>query len=453
MKNEPQSVNADIRSSSDAERRVDALETSLANANRRIRKLASEKANAITIAAAVRSSLSFRLGALVIFPLRLIRNPRTVFRRERGIEIPTKDDIEAWSAPEGPELLGGVQKPLNDIDHTPRIHHDYGATKKDKESSSSLISKLFDPRFKSPTQAVFDQSSREFYKRNGFAVFRNIFDHQQCEELAHGYKDKYVDKDYLEKPHTTLNLAVVDPVAEDMVFDPRILVCLKKCIGSDVKFLQWSTYQLNHMSFAWHRDSPFREFGIGCDWDESVDPYRVAKIIVYLECTDFALAVYPGTHLKDVDKKQISDQRDDFDEIACEHTAVASGFGAKPCAIHAGVGDAIVFDERLMHCGKLLDSERHQFTRAIKGDKSFLSFIYGADNPHSHRFYSYFHMEREFSVDPMSDALMLRLAEHNLKLTPGQTNHFDSHPEDRKGIWLPIKVAEASNRSESEVQD
>ena len=448
MSNDMQSEKTDLPPVLDSASRVAALENALENANRRIRVLAKDKAEALTAAAAVRSSLSFRLGAIATLPLRLLRNPQAVFRPEPATEIPTNDEITAWGAPEGADLLTGERKAMKDIDHTPRIHPDYGVEKtKGGPSPIARALRVFDPRFKPPAEAVFNPSSHEFYKRHGFAVFRNIFDSERCEQLARSYKEKYVDKDYLEKPHTTLNLAVVDPVAEDMVFDPAILDCLKTCIGSDVRFLQWSTYQLNHMSFAWHRDSPFREFGVGSDWDESVDPYRVAKIILYLECTDFALAVYPGTHLKDIDKKQISAQREDFDEVACDHTAVAADFGDKPCVVHAGVGDAIVFDERLMHCGKLLDPERRQFTRTIKGDKSFLSFIYGADNPHSYRFYSYFHMEREFSVDPMGDALMKRLADHNLNMTPGQTNHFDSHPKDRKGIWLPMKVAETSDRA------
>lgn len=436
--------------------KIAALEASLKEANARLAKLARERHDALAALAAFQRSASFRLGALLTAPLRLLRAPRSGLFGQ-PIAPPSEKDTAALAAP---ELFPEMQEkaPAADNPAAKRNEHagaptaEYAArvaAERAGRADPAPVARPLahegdpsDPYCAAPNGPLADPSSREFYEYNGFAVFRNLVTHEECAAAARQYKRDLVTEDYLVNPHTTLNVSEVYEPSRDFLFDPRLLGVMRKCLGDDIRFLQWSTYQLNHMSFPWHRDGAYREYGVGHDWDESEYPYRVGKIILYLDCAaDFALAVYPKSHKGEIDRSTISSQRSDFWEVRRHHRSAPEDLSRKPCLVHASTGDAVVFDQRLMHCGRLLDNESDAFTRQISSDKSFVSYLYGADNPHSYRFFSYFNQERGFDVAPMGDALVEQLKREGLYLSIGQQNYFDLHPEDREHLWLPQRTA------------
>lgn len=278
---------------------------------------------------------------------------------------------------------------------------------------------------------------QKFYENNGFALIQDVIPSEEARGMSGKFKSDLIHENVPDEGHTTFDIAAVHKEGRDYAFDPRVLAAVRNCLGDDIKFLQWATYQLNHMSFPWHRDGPFRQFGIGHDWDESQDPYKVAKIILYLDCRDFAMAVYPETHKRDIDRTQIKPDRDNFVLLEPIQQTADTKLENKPYLVRVKPGDALVFDQRLYHCGRLIDPKTGKFTKSIPGDKSFLSYTYGADNPHSYRFFAYFNRERAFNIKPMNDDLVKQLKDENLMLSTGQDNYFDKHPEQREHLWLP----------------
>ncbi|WDI32490.1 phytanoyl-CoA dioxygenase family protein [Hyphococcus flavus] len=398
------------------------LKSALKASEERIEALLTERDQAISALSATQNSFPFKLGAVLTYPLRLIRSRDARLLgskveppapRNKHAGVPTRE-YRSW-------VEAGC--PNN--------------AKQRRRSKPTMPDNSEDPFLQPPSSTLADPSSHEFYKQNGFAVFRGLYDPQYCKAAAAKFKKDLVTGDYLADPHTTLNVAEAYTPSREILFDQQVLEVMRKCIGDDIKFLQWSTYQLNHMSFPWHRDAAYRSFGKGHDWDESVNPYLVAKIIVYLECSDFALGVHAGSHGMDVDRKAIPADRKEHHEIKLHHRSAPADLKGTPCLAHASAGDAIVFDQRLIHCGRLLDDKDDSFTRLISSDKSFVSFIFGADNPHSYRYYSYFAKERDFGIAPMGDELVAQLKSAGLYLSIGQENYFDAHPEQREHLWLP----------------
>lgn len=456
-----QNHNAERALEADAER-IKALEAALGEANARIGMLARERAVALTALAQAQRSLSFRLGALLTWPLRLLHS-RSAGIFGRAADFPAAEETAALAAPVSAAASARRASPKPVPPESPppsakRSEHagvptpEYAAWARASLEGRAAPGpapaaepepRAGDPYLAPPASPLADPSSRAFYEHNGFAVFRDLVDPETCFAAAQSFKRDLVSGDYLSNPHTTLNLAEVYPPGREYVFNPPLLGAMRSCLGEDIRFLQWSTYQLNHMSFPWHRDGAYRIFGQGLDWDESEHPYKVAKIILYLECADFALAVFPGSHKGEIDRTAISHDRRDFSEVKRYHRSAPADLSGRPCLVHARSGDAVVFDQRLMHCGRLLDETAGTFTKTIHGDKSFISFLYGADNPHSFRFFSYFNKERGLPVSPMGAELVDRLKRENLYLSIGQANHFDAHPLERRDLWLPTAGAAA----------
>ena len=276
----------------------------------------------------------------------------------------------------------------------------------------------------------------DFYDKYGFSLVKNIFNSPtELDYLYNEYKKNNIEineKNILSA--NVLDLANKYSSAQNLVSDNRILSNVKKCLShKEIKFLKWSLFQINHMSFPWHRDGPNRKFGIGQDWNESEEKYDVLKVLIYLKCENFALAVYPKSHNKMVDRTKISNTRKDFFEIS--DTTINEIPQQTPVLIHVQPGDMIIFNQRLLHCGKIFNKTNGDFTKKIEGEKGFLTFLYGSDNKHSHRMFSYFEYEREFNLKPYNKNFEKSLKDNNLYPSFGTINYFNNYPLERKEIF------------------
>lgn len=279
----------------------------------------------------------------------------------------------------------------------------------------------------------------KFYKKNGFILIKNVFDDTKELNLLH---EEYKSYDHTIENNISksniLDLANKFKSAMSLACDQRLLKPLRNCTGiQNLRFLKWSLFQINHMSYPWHRDGPNRNFGIGGDWNKNQESYNVAKILIYLKCKDFALCVQPGSHNKDIRIAGIKRDRkfhqnlygldDNLDDI--NHN--------EPCLIHVDPGDIIIFNQRLLHCGRLLDAKNEAaFSEEIKDEKSFLTFLYGEENSHSHRMYSYFEYERKFNQIEYSQENRGILDRKNLLPSFNEINYFDNNKDERKEIFL-----------------
>lgn len=418
----------------------EAYRSALAEANGRIAALARDRVAAINTLAEIERSRSFRLASVLTSPLAFLTGRG---RANRWTEIPV-EEARALASPVPDPGSSGSPDESNVValdKHTPKKSALYGSQELKPLDTVRHRPRWGDPFEQAPESDAENPGSQRFYQKNGFAVFRGVFPKDEVRRLADALAGDLLPEDYLAKSHTTFDLAHAHDAGLRLAMDDRLIDPVRTCMGErDLRFLRWSTYQVNHMSFPWHRDNPCREFGIGSDWDESATPYRIAKIILYLDCDRFAFAVYPGSHRsRDVDRAAIPESIDAFHQVHTSHRRAPPDLTNAPALVHVDPGDALIFDQRLMHCGRLVSRNGDSFTKEIFGDKSFVSFIYGANDDHSWQYHSYFNIERDFDIPAPSSEALSALAEKGLLIDRHDTNYYDAHPAARHTAWLPSR--------------
>jgi hypothetical protein len=281
-------------------------------------------------------------------------------------------------------------------------------------------------------------------------VFRDVFATEECARLAAEMKR---EAGITEGEHFTR----VDAIrrfdsCRQVLFDERILGAVRQVIGCACRFLQVSDLHYRHDTANWHRDSVHRAVDASAapDWRSDQGEYGVVKAIVYLESQNAAMGVIAGSQLSpiavDLDRiRRI--ERQGGHVLVGPHDEPNRRFSAaeraRPVVWLAGVGDLLVFDERMFHCGRRVDGTL--VSRHNDAAKFTLSLVFGADNEHSQRLYSYFrYARRELHYGNLPPDLRRALAERDLVLSTGWGNYYEQHPDDIRLAFLrdPEKVDE-----------
>ena len=274
------------------------------------------------------------------------------------------------------------------------------------------------------------------FRHNGFYIFRNAIPQDEADRLAKLIKAGYgVDEMDL---FTRADIVNQVPELTKYIYDPRIVERVKACVGDEISFVQQSDFHANYVAHGWHRDSANRSFGVGRDWDESNSPYKVAKAMFYLEGKDIALAVLPRSHQIAVHPTENWGDFSTYQVLPKENVLDVPLYDdgdVQPILIEGGPGDLLVFDIRILHGGRVLDPVYAQLHQELAHPKSQVAIVYGANNIHSQRFYSYTRFVRDdmgYADLPASD--MQLLESHSLLLENINTNLFDTSPEEAEGI-------------------
>jgi hypothetical protein len=279
-------------------------------------------------------------------------------------------------------------------------------------------------------------------RENGYYAVRGLLTEDDCRDLAKNLKAELGVTST--KQRTSTDAVNRFETARRLLLDDRVLHAVGAALGDGFRFLQVADLQYNHDHVQWHRDSPYRDAagGFRRDWDESADPYHVAKLIVYLESDNAGMGILPGTHLtrEDMNAARVRKLED-----GGEYTVIGPGDEpnrrlteqerARPLAWRACAGDALIFDERLYHCGRRVEDRR--VIRDREGTKLTLSFVFGLDNAHSARMYSYFRFaRRETGYKDLPADLAAELERRRLVLSYGWGNYFETAPEELRGAYL-----------------
>lgn len=218
-----------------------------------------------------------------------------------------------------------------------------------------------------------------------------------------------------------------------LVYHERLVMVLRELLGPTVRYTQHSDLHAHRAGprpvpgstpGAWHRDSACRDFNVGPDWDESVDPYKVTRVAIYLQSyaeSGSSLAVIPGSHrfekrLSGLDhhfwrrvfsfeyraqallwKAGLADEPYHYNAFMLQRTdpKQRSIFSrpASPTWIRTEPGDCIIFNQRLFHCAS-----------PIIGPKYAVFLSYSAENEHARnhlRYYRYVRRDLEYGpIDP-----------------------------------------------------
>src|SRR5215468_8489080 len=149
------------------------------------------------------------------------------------------------------------------------------------------------------------RSLNDQFHEDGFVVVRGLLTASEVasyiarlEALA-GEKDRWTQPDGVNR----------NPEFWPVIFNEQLLRTVRELLGPDVRYLPHNDLHLGFSSFSWHRDSVNRAFGNGPDWDETREPYRIARVGIYLqrfEDSHFKLGLVTGSHRPDeaADRRQ-----------------------------------------------------------------------------------------------------------------------------------------------------
>jgi ectoine hydroxylase-related dioxygenase (phytanoyl-CoA dioxygenase family) len=273
-------------------------------------------------------------------------------------------------------------------------------------------------------------------RENGFVVFRSLFTPTQCAALAAEFKAAagITEGERFTRVDATNRI----PSTRKVLFDDKLLGAVRAALDGDARFLQVSDLHYLHDTVGWHRDSVHRERdnSLAADWREDDGRFGVVKAILYLESANAAMGLLPGSHATPIEmdrvRTKVLEARhahlvvDVEDEPNRRLTAPEKRL---PLAWKSMPGDVLVFDQRTYHAGRRVNDGRVSGDRA--GAKFTLSLVFGLDNHHSERFYSYFrYARRELSYADPRPELRAGLEQRGLMLGSGMRNYYVQHPEE-----------------------
>lgn len=195
----------------------------------------------------------------------------------------------------------------------------------------------------------------------------------------------------------------------DLVFNRRVVDTARAILGAGARYLPHSDLHVGFSAVAWHRDNVDRTCGEGPDWDEEREPYRLARVAIYLQSfaeSRFSLGLVPGTHRADALTPARRGIEREIARMAEERRvgATPSVLGDRADWVKAECGDAIVFDPRIIHSGS-----------PISGPKYSIFLAYGVPGRHFHRHAAYYrHVRGRLHYRDLPGALIARLREAGL---------------------------------------
>jgi hypothetical protein len=197
----------------------------------------------------------------------------------------------------------------------------------------------------------------------------------------------------------------------DLALLPGLLVVVRELLGRQARFLQHTDLHVGFSAVSWHRDSVNRALGRAGDWDESEEPYRLARVGFYFQShaeSRFALGLVPGSHrrggLLDVAQLARLERR-----TSAPRQVLSLLRGQDPLAdraewVPAESGDAVIFDPRILHSGSF-----------ISGPKYSAFLAYGLPGSHFARHRDYYrHVRTELGYADLDPAFAARLEAHGL---------------------------------------
>jgi hypothetical protein len=228
-----------------------------------------------------------------------------------------------------------------------------------------------------------------------------------------------------------------------LIYHERLLATVRTLLGPTARYTQHSDLHAHvagqppdsRFVGNWHRDSACRDFNVGPDWDESLHPYRVTRVAIYLQRyaeSHSALGAVPGSHR--FEEKLTGNARRLWTrllgaEYRIKRALWRMGLGEEPYYYHPWFqhrtrptrwpilvrptepvwvktepGDCIIFNQRLYHSAS-----------PIIGPKYAVYLSYSAENEHARNHLRYYrYLRKDLNYGPIDPELAEILKEHDL---------------------------------------
>jgi len=270
---------------------------------------------------------------------------------------------------------------------------------------------------------MIDQVARQTFEEKGYHIIPGLLSNDEAKAYRFAINRAF---DLPERELTNTDIesrtyALADGVTRrpefwPLIFNQRLVETIRELLGDDIRYTQHSDLHINLGAGKWHRDSAYREFGVGPDWNEAQAPYRVVRVAVYLshyEDSGSSLLVLPGTHRREnrLNKLELrfwSEVRTRWRAHFNTNSLPQFSLTMKSETIRHQPGDCVVFDQRLVHAGGIVRGERPKYA---------IYLSYGLDNIHAHNHHDYY-LSRPTYLPELPEDLTMQLDAANLRLAP-----------------------------------
>jgi ectoine hydroxylase-related dioxygenase (phytanoyl-CoA dioxygenase family) len=252
------------------------------------------------------------------------------------------------------------------------------------------------------------------------------------------------DEEFGKKSFTCADGVTQNRAFWPLIYQERLVETIRALLGPTARYTQHSDLHAHKGEkpsrpggpvVGWHRDSACRDFNIGPDWDESLGPYRIVRVAIYLQSyaeSRSALGVLPGSHLYE-EKLTGNAQRFWTRVLGAEYHVKRAlwrmGLGEEPYYYHPWFqqrtkparwpiltpptqpvwiktepGDCIIFNQRLYHSAT-----------PIVGPKYAAYLSYSPENEHARNHMRYYRfLRKDLKYGPVAAELAEILKEHDL---------------------------------------
>jgi hypothetical protein len=287
--------------------------------------------------------------------------------------------------------------------------------------------------------------SRARFEEEGYVVIKGLLSPEECSRYRAEIQKMsgLNDDDYAAKSFECPDGMTQNRPFWPLIYDERLVEAVRELVGPTARYTQHSDVHAHRGSAAaspkhlggWHRDSACRDYNIGPDWDESVEPYRIVRVAIYLQSyaeSRSALGVVPGSHRHEEKLspntaklwKRLLDAEYKFKQTLARaglaeephyyhpwfhHRTKPAAFPllsrpTDPIWVKTEPGDCLIFHQRLYHSAS-----------AIKGPKYALFLSYSAENEHARNHLRYYrYLRKDLKYKPIDPELAHILMEHGL---------------------------------------
>lgn len=198
-----------------------------------------------------------------------------------------------------------------------------------------------------------------------------------------------------------------------IIFNQKLLSHVRTILGDEIAYTQHSDLHINLHAGRLHRDSAYRKYGVGPDWDESKTKYGVVRVAIYLQSykeSGSSLFLLPGTHRRESTLAHFECMF--WNLLRLKLGKYGKGdllphvfFSNRSHFIKSNPGDCIIFDQRVIHAGGGLKGQKPKYS-------IFLAF--GKKNVHSYNHREFFLKRPTYT--PMPEKLVQELENQELLL-------------------------------------
>jgi len=234
---------------------------------------------------------------------------------------------------------------------------------------------------------------REAFVRDGFVVVQGLLPVEEARGLREALTatSGVTDGDFedvldgVPRKWTKPAGVATEEAFQHLLVDERLLEVARALLGEGVRYLHHNDLHAGYSSPGWHRDNVDRVHGVGGDWEEGGEAYRMLRIALYLQThaeSGFRFGLIPGSHRKESRLVRWERNAPRFSTVRRWLLGQRLAF-ARSRWITTEPGDVVFFDHRVLHCGG-----------RTRGPKYAVYLGMGVQNRHFNRHWSYYRDHR-----------------------------------------------------------